>query len=119
MGLNQEINTLQSLFGLASADTQVEQPLCMECVKNLCEVFNTDLAEVDELIAAYKSSLEDLHSLNNTILSDEEFSKEMEEAQLKESKLKAEVEALEVELRQSEEELRLSLIHISEPTRPY
>jgi len=110
----EQATTLQRLFDLASSGARIEQPLCGACVRALTEVFNADLAELQETAAAYEASLAELRGDHDNAAAaagsddDDEapLAREVAAADEEERQLQAEVQALEEQLRRSEEELR-------------
>ncbi|GLC34972.1 hypothetical protein PLESTB_001184300 [Pleodorina starrii] len=56
-GLDSKLQALAQLFELASTNTQVDHPLCMDCVGQLKEEMETQIAEAEREIAAYSACL--------------------------------------------------------------
>ncbi|GLI61251.1 hypothetical protein VaNZ11_003559 [Volvox africanus] len=63
-GLDFKLQALAQLFELASTNTQVDHPLCMDCVGQLKEEMEAQIAEAEREIAAYSVCLAQLESDN-------------------------------------------------------
>ncbi|GIL49364.1 hypothetical protein Vafri_5664 [Volvox africanus] len=61
-GLDFKLQALAQLFELASTNTQVDHPLCMDCVGQLKEEMEAQIAEAEREIAAYSTCLAQLES---------------------------------------------------------
>jgi beclin 1 len=56
---------------------QVDQPMCVECTRALCEELDQETAEAERETAAYEACLARLAGEPEEALSEEEFEKEV------------------------------------------
>lgn len=114
---NARIHVLTRVFDIASSQTQVEQPLCLECMRSLCEELDKQAEEISRDVRAYEAYINGLEKEQSSALSEEEFLKEKQKVEEEERKIEA---ALEVVERQNEEvvaqlqELELKSRHFHE-----
>ncbi|KAJ7525962.1 hypothetical protein O6H91_17G076200 [Diphasiastrum complanatum] len=94
---NASVNVLTRVFELASAQTQVEQPLCLECMRTLSEELDKQVEEVTKDIKAYEVCLERLGKEQYDALSEEDFVKEKIKIEEEENQLKIAIEEVEKE----------------------
>ncbi|MCO5608032.1 hypothetical protein L7F22_062235 [Adiantum nelumboides] len=73
---NASIHVLTRVFDIASSQTQVDQPLCLECMRSLCEELDKQGEEIQRDIKAYEAYISTLEKEQNNALSEEEFLKE-------------------------------------------
>lgn len=97
---NASINVLNRVFEIASAQTQVEQPLCLECMRSLCGELDKQAEEFGRDIKAYEAYLNRLEKEQNSSFSEEDFLKEKQKVEEEERKIEAAIDAVE---RQNEE----------------
>eukprot|EP00271_Cylindrocystis_brebissonii_P002860 TRINITY_DN1362_c0_g1_i1.p1 TRINITY_DN1362_c0_g1~~TRINITY_DN1362_c0_g1_i1.p1 ORF type:complete len:524 (+),score=127.37 TRINITY_DN1362_c0_g1_i1:178-1749(+) len=89
---------LSRVFDLAAQQTLVDQPVCCECSRTLMDELAADVHEVEEDIEAYKACLkrfEEEAPAGQEALQEEEFEREMEEAEAEERQLLAELGRIE------------------------
>ncbi|KAH7424937.1 hypothetical protein KP509_11G032300 [Ceratopteris richardii] len=99
---NASIHVLTRVFDIASSQTQVEQPLCLECMRTLCEELEKEVGDTMQDIKAYEANISALEKEQNNVLSEEEFLKEKQKIEEEERRIEA---ALEVVEQQNEEVL--------------
>lgn len=58
--LTAQIRSLTAIYELASTETQVDQPLCMDCAKALYSELKVQLQEAEREIAAYRDAVQEL-----------------------------------------------------------
>ncbi|XP_058189379.1 beclin-1-like protein isoform X1 [Rhododendron vialii] len=75
-GLHSIITVLQRAFGIATTQMQVEQPLCLECMRVLFDTLDKEAEDVDSDIKAYEACLQFLEGEAPNVLSEAEFLKE-------------------------------------------
>lgn len=114
---NASINVLTRVFEIASNQTQVDQPLCLECMRSLCEELDKQTEEVLMDIKAYEAYINRLEKEQHVSLSEEDFLKEKHKVEEEERKMEVALEAVE---RQNEDvmaqlqELELKSKHFHE-----
>ncbi|EFJ28277.1 hypothetical protein SELMODRAFT_94233 [Selaginella moellendorffii] len=70
---NASVNVLTRVFEIASAQTQVDQPLCLECMRVLSDEMEKQIEEVTKDIKEYESCLDRFEKEQRTSVSEEEF----------------------------------------------
>ncbi|KAI8572646.1 hypothetical protein RHMOL_Rhmol01G0215600 [Rhododendron molle] len=75
-GLHSTITVLKRAFGIATTQMQVEQPLCLECMRVLFDKLDKEVEDVDSDIKAYEACLQFLEGEAPNVLSEAEFLKE-------------------------------------------
>ncbi|KZV19660.1 beclin-1-like protein-like [Dorcoceras hygrometricum] len=75
-GFHSTITVLNRAFDIATTQTQVEQPLCLECMRILSDKLDKEVEDVNRDILAYEACLQRLEGEGKAVLSDAEFLKE-------------------------------------------
>ncbi|KAJ6850880.1 beclin-1-like protein [Iris pallida] len=108
-GFHSTITVLKRAFDIATAQTQVEQPLCLECMRVLSDKLEKEVEDVNEDIKAYEACLRRSELESYDVLSDADFLREkmkieeeerilqvaIEETERQCSEVKAEMQELE------------------------
>ncbi|GAQ78658.1 AUTOPHAGY 6 [Klebsormidium nitens] len=105
-GMDAKITALTRVFEIASQQTQVEQPLCVECVRCLCEELDAETAEAEREAAAYEACLSRLAGEPEEALSEDEFQKEVKRANEEERQLQTQLARLQEQRRGTMAQLR-------------
>ncbi|CAL4959679.1 unnamed protein product [Urochloa decumbens] len=94
-GFHSSVTVLKRAFEIASSQTQVEQPLCLECMRVLSDKMDKEIEDVNADIKVYETSLQRLEQEPYNILSETDFQKEKQKIEEEEKKLKATIEEAE------------------------
>ncbi|RLN24728.1 hypothetical protein C2845_PM07G33250 [Panicum miliaceum] len=94
-GFHSSVTVLKRAFEIASSQTQVEQPLCLECMRVLSDKMDKEIEDVNADIKAYEACLQRLEQEPYNILSETDFQKEKQKIEEEEKKLKAAIEEAE------------------------
>ncbi|XP_024356337.1 beclin-1-like protein [Physcomitrium patens] len=92
---NATVNVLTRAFEIASSQTQVEQPLCLECMRALSEELDKQMEDVNNDIKAYHTCLDRLEKDSVEALNEEDFLKEKLKAEEDERRLEAAIRDIE------------------------
>ncbi|XVF22385.1 hypothetical protein REPUB_Repub12eG0168000 [Reevesia pubescens] len=94
-GFHSAITFLKRAFEIATTQTQVEQPLCLECMRVLSDKLDKEVEDVTRDIEAYEACLQRLEGKPRDVLSDADFRKEKLKIEEEERKLEAAIEEIE------------------------
>ncbi|CAM8907394.1 unnamed protein product [Rhodiola kirilowii] len=94
-GFSSNLILLKRAFDVAASQTQIEQPLCLECMSVLSDKMDKEVEHVKRDIDAYESCLKQLEGEERVILSESDFLKEKLKVEEEESKLMLEIEETE------------------------
>ncbi|EOX95720.1 PREDICTED: beclin-1-like protein [Theobroma cacao] len=94
-GFHSTITVLKRAFEIATTQTQVEQPLCLECMRVLSDKLDKEVGDVTRDIEAYEACLQRLEGEPQEILSEADFRKEKLKIEEEERKLEAAIEEIE------------------------
>ncbi|XP_022757546.1 beclin-1-like protein isoform X2 [Durio zibethinus] len=94
-GFHLTITVLKRAFEIATTHSQVEQPLCLECMKVLSEKLDKEVEDVTRDIEAYEACLQRLEGEPQDVLSEADFRKEKLKIDEEERKLEAAIEEIE------------------------
>uniref|UniRef100_A0A0D6R4K7 Beclin-1-like protein n=1 Tax=Araucaria cunninghamii TaxID=56994 RepID=A0A0D6R4K7_ARACU len=92
---NSSITVLQRVFDIVSSQTQVEQPLCLECMRVMSEKLDRELEEITMDNKAYEASVENLEGESLNGLSEGDFLREKAKVEEEEKRLEAKIEEIE------------------------
>ncbi|CAI0410078.1 unnamed protein product [Linum tenue] len=109
-GFHSTISVLKRAFEIATTQTQVEQPLCLECMRVLSDKLDKEVEDVNRDIEAYEACLQRLEGETGDVLSEADFLKEKLKIEEEERKLEAtisEIEKQNAEVNAELEELEL------------
>ncbi|MED6124463.1 Vacuolar protein sorting-associated protein atg6 [Stylosanthes scabra] len=108
-GFNSTITVLTRAFEIATTQTQVEQPLCLDCMRVLSDKLDKEVEDVNRDIEAYEACLKRLEGEARDVLSEADFLKEklklpilphaqaaIEESEKQNAEVKAELRELEL-----------------------
>ncbi|CAM8904730.1 unnamed protein product [Rhodiola kirilowii] len=94
-GFSSNLILLKRAFDVAASQTQIEQPLCLECMSVLSDKMDKEVEHVKRDIDAYESCLKQLEGEERVILSESDFLKEKLKVEEEERKLMLEIEETE------------------------
>ncbi|KAH9732285.1 Beclin-1-like protein [Citrus sinensis] len=94
-GFHSTITVLKRAFEIATSQTQVEQPLCLECMRVLSDKLDKEVDDVTRDIEAYEACLQRLEGEARDVLSEADFLKEKLKIEEEERKLEAAIEETE------------------------
>lgn len=92
---NSCITVLNRVFDIVSSQTQVDQPLCLECMRIMSEKLDKELEDINTDIKAYEASLERLEEGSLDGLSESDFLREKAKVEDEEKKLEAAIQEVE------------------------
>jgi len=94
-GFFSSVTVLKRAFEIATSQTQVKQPLCLECMRILSDKMDFEIEDISSDIKAYEASLQHLEQESYSILSEMDFLKEKKKIEEEEKKLRADIEEAE------------------------
>ncbi|CAO2183248.1 unnamed protein product [Urochloa humidicola] len=94
-GFFSSVTVLKRAFDIATSQTQVEQPLCLECIRVLSDKMHFEIEDTNSDIEAYKAYLHHLEQESYIILGEADFQNEKHKIEEEEEKLKADIEEAE------------------------
>ncbi|CAM8941933.1 unnamed protein product [Rhodiola kirilowii] len=94
-GFSSNIKLLKRAFDVATSQTQVEQPLCLECMSVLSDKLDKEVDDVKRDVDAYESCLKKMEEEEQVVLSESDFLKEKLKLEEEERKLMAEIKETE------------------------
>ncbi|XP_011023189.1 PREDICTED: beclin-1-like protein isoform X1 [Populus euphratica] len=105
-GFNSTITVLKRAFEIATTQTQVEQPLCLECMRVLSDKLNKEVEDVNRDIEAYEACLQHLEGEARDVLSEADFLKEKLKLEEEERELEAAIQETEKQYAEVNAELK-------------
>lgn len=105
-GFHSTITVLKRAFDIATTQTQVEQPLCLECMRVLSDKLDKEVEDVNRDIKAYEACLLKLEGEPRNALSEADFLKEKLKIEEEERKLEAAMEDTEKQCAEVTAELK-------------
>ncbi|KAL5720109.1 Vacuolar protein sorting-associated protein atg6 [Ranunculus cassubicifolius] len=72
-GFHSSLTVLTRAFEIATTQTQVEQPLCLECMRVLSDKLDKEVEDVHRDIKSYEACLQRLEGETNDVLSEADF----------------------------------------------
>ncbi|XP_051141830.1 beclin-1-like protein isoform X2 [Andrographis paniculata] len=90
-GFHSAITVLSRAFNIATTQTEVEHPLCLECMRVLSDKLDKEVEDVNRDIEAYEACLKRLEGETKVVLSEAEFLKEKLKIEEEERKLEASI----------------------------
>ncbi|XP_057738902.1 beclin-1-like protein [Arachis stenosperma] len=105
-GFNATITVLTRAFDIATTQTQVEQPLCLDCMRVLSDKLDKEVEDVNRDIEAYEACLKRLEGETRDVLSEADFLKEKLKIEEEERRLEAAIEESEKQNAEVKAELR-------------
>ncbi|XP_027115412.1 beclin-1-like protein [Coffea eugenioides] len=94
-GFHTTITVLKRAFDIATTQTQVEQPLCLECMRVLSDKLDKEVEDVNRDINAYEACLKQLEGEERKVLGEADFLKEKLKIVEEEQKLEAAIDETE------------------------
>uniref|UniRef100_A0A2P2L3Q0 Uncharacterized protein MANES_01G246700 n=1 Tax=Rhizophora mucronata TaxID=61149 RepID=A0A2P2L3Q0_RHIMU len=94
-GFHSTISILKRAFEIATTQTQVEQPLCLECMRVLSDKLDKEVEDVNRDIEAYEACLQRLEGETRDVLSETDFLKEKLKIEEEERQLEAAIQEAE------------------------
>ncbi|CAN0884759.1 Beclin-1-like protein [Linum grandiflorum] len=105
-GFHSTISVLKRAFEIATTQTQVEQPLCLECMRVLSDKLDKEVDDVNRDIEAYEACLQRLEGEPRDVLSEADFLKEKLKIEEEERKLEATISEIEKQNAEVNDELK-------------
>ncbi|XP_077251278.1 beclin-1-like protein [Tasmannia lanceolata] len=94
-GFHSSIMVLNRAFEIATSQTQVEQPLCLECMRVLSDKLDKEVEDVNRDIKAYEACLQRFDADSHDVLSETDFFREKMKVEEEERRLEAAIEEAE------------------------
>ncbi|XP_062091415.1 beclin-1-like protein [Humulus lupulus] len=94
-GFDSTITVLKRAFEIATTQTQIEQPLCLECMRVLSDKLDKEIEDVNRDVEAYEACLKRLEGEPRDVLSEADFLKEKLKIEEEVRKLEAAIEETE------------------------
>ncbi|XP_044480537.1 beclin-1-like protein isoform X1 [Mangifera indica] len=94
-GFHSTITVLKRAFEIATTQTKVEQPLCLECMRVLSDKLDKEVEDVTRDIEAYEACLQLLEVESQDVLGEADFLKEKLKIEEEERKLEAAIKETE------------------------
>ncbi|KAJ0986187.1 hypothetical protein J5N97_004543 [Dioscorea zingiberensis] len=105
-GFHSTIAVLKRAFDIATAQTQVEQPLCLECMRILSDRLDKEVEDVNRDIKAYEACLQRSELESYNVLSEADFHREKMKVEEEERKLQAAIEEAERQCAEVDSEMK-------------
>ncbi|MQL72881.1 hypothetical protein Taro_005205 [Colocasia esculenta] len=105
-GFHSSITILRRAFDIATSQTQVEQPLCLECMRVLSDKLDKEVEDVNRDIKAYEACLQCAEGESYNVLSDSEFLREKKKVEEEEKRLLASIQEAERQCADIDAELK-------------
>ncbi|PWA61220.1 Beclin family [Artemisia annua] len=105
-GFHSTITVLKRAFEIATTQTQVEQPLCLECMRVLSDKLDKEVEDVNSDIKAYEACLQRLEGEPRNMLSEADFLREKLKIEEEERKLEAAIKETEKQCSEVTSELK-------------
>lgn len=105
-GFHSTIMVLNRAFEIAATQTQVEQPLCLECMRVLSDKLDKEVEDVNRDIKAYEACLQRLEGEEHDVLSEADFLIEKLKIEEEERRLEAAIEETEKQCSEVNDELK-------------
>ncbi|KAB2600819.1 beclin-1-like protein [Pyrus ussuriensis x Pyrus communis] len=105
-GFHSTITLLDRAFEIATTQTLVEQPLCIECMRVLFDKLDKEVEDVNRDIKAYEACLKRLEGETREVLGETDFLKEKLKIEEEERKLEAAIEEMEKQNEEVNNELK-------------
>ncbi|XVE77272.1 hypothetical protein DITRI_Ditri13aG0048900 [Diplodiscus trichospermus] len=114
-GFHSLITVLKCAFEIATTQTQVEQPLCLECMRLLFDKLDKEVEDVTRDIEAYEACLQRLEGKPRDVLSEANFRKEKLKIEEEERKLEAAIK----EIGKQNAEVNAELKELEQKSNPF
>ncbi|KAI7728850.1 hypothetical protein M8C21_023829 [Ambrosia artemisiifolia] len=105
-GFHSTITILNRAFEIATAQTQVDHPLCLECMRVLSDKLDKELEDVNTDIKAYEACLHRFEGEPRNLLTEADFLREKLKIEEEERKLEAAIQETEKQCTQVTAELK-------------
>ncbi|CAO2171022.1 unnamed protein product [Urochloa humidicola] len=105
-GFFSSVTVLKRAFDIATSQTQVEQPLCLECMRVLSDKIDFEIEDINSDIEAYEAYLQHLEQESYNILSEADFQNEKHKIEEEEKKLKTDIEEAEKQYTEVSSEMK-------------
>eukprot|EP00850_Spirogloea_muscicola_P001988 SM000007S20948 [mRNA] locus=s7:1144136:1146996:+ [translate_table: standard] len=93
--LDAKVTILTRVFEIATQQTEVEHPLCLECTRELCKELEAEVDEVERDIVAYSALLVELEAEPSHGMTHADYSLEKQKAEEEEQKLLRQLRGVE------------------------
>ncbi|XP_076913065.1 beclin-1-like protein [Bidens hawaiensis] len=105
-GFHSTITVLNRAFEIATTQTQLDQPLCLECMRLLSDKLDKEVEDVNTDIKAYEACLQRLEGEPRNLLTEADFLREKLKIEEEERKLEAAIQETEKQSSQVTGELK-------------
>ncbi|KAF9594132.1 hypothetical protein IFM89_028386 [Coptis chinensis] len=105
-GFHSSITVLKRAFDIATTQTQVEQPLCLECMRVLSDKLDKEVEDVNRDIKAYEACLQRLEGETHDVLSEADFLREKLKVEEEERRLEEAIKETEKQCAEVNTELK-------------
>ncbi|XP_068666050.1 beclin-1-like protein [Aristolochia californica] len=105
-GFHSSITVLKRAFDIATTQTQVEQPLCLECMRVLSDKLDKEVEDLNRDIKAYEAFLQRFEVESRNVLSEAECLTEKHKIEEEEKRLEAAIEEAEMQCTSVNAELK-------------
>ncbi|GAX74262.1 hypothetical protein CEUSTIGMA_g1711.t1 [Chlamydomonas eustigma] len=106
VGLDAKLQALSQLFDIASLQTQVDHPLCLDCEVQLKDEIEAQILEAEREVSAYAAAVAKLQSEQKMALPEDVFSAQMQQLKQEEEREKQRAAELTAQLEQVQKELQ-------------
>ncbi|KAL1561919.1 Vacuolar protein sorting-associated protein atg6 [Salvia divinorum] len=96
-GFHSMITVLNRAFDIATTQTQVEQPMCLECMRVVSDKLDKEVEDVNRDIKSYEICLQGLEGEAKPVLSETDFLKEKLKIEEEARKLEAAIAEIETQ----------------------
>ncbi|XP_026426409.1 beclin-1-like protein [Papaver somniferum] len=105
-GFHSSITVLKRAFDIATTQTRVEQPLCLECMRVLSDKLDKEVDDVNKDIKAYEACLQRLEGETRDVMSEADFFREKLKIEEEERRLEAAIEETQKQCIEVDAELK-------------
>ncbi|XP_010934442.1 beclin-1-like protein isoform X1 [Elaeis guineensis] len=105
-GFHSTITVLKRAFDIATSQTQVEQPLCLECMRLLSDKLDKEIEDVNRDIKAYEACLQHSELESYAVLSEADFLRQKDMIEEEERRLQAAIEETEKQFSEVKAEMK-------------
>nr|CAB3477952.1 unnamed protein product [Digitaria exilis] len=105
-GFFSSVTVLKRAFEIATSQAQVEQPLCLECMRILSDKMDFEIEDINSDVRAYEACLQLMDQESYSILSETDFQNEKQKIEEEEKKLRADIEEAEKQYSEVSSEMK-------------
>ncbi|KAK1276663.1 Beclin-1-like protein [Acorus gramineus] len=97
-GFHSCVTVLNRASEISTGQTQVDQPLCLECMRVLCDEFDKEVEDVSRDIRAYEGCLRQMEGERSLVLSEADFLKEKAKVEEEQRRMEAAISETEKQI---------------------